>query len=103
MSADARLLDAEQNRQHLIDELVADNGPDWAVGYQPGSFGCHELLDRTAIMAELLERQLLSHPACVQNEEWFRLAEQAVEIVNELYQRIGAAHLAENETGALRE
>ena len=34
-----------------------------------------------------------THPACVQNREWFALAEQAVVALHELYQRIGAAHL----------
>jgi hypothetical protein len=95
MSADAlHLLDSEQERQHLIEEFVADHGADWAAKYEPGTFGCHELLDRAGLLAELLERQILTHPACVQNEEWFKLAERAVDLINELYQRVGAAHLS---------
>jgi hypothetical protein len=62
--------------------------------YKPGSFGCHELLDRTAMAADLVEKYVRSHPACVQNPDWFALAEQAVAALRELYQRIGAEHLA---------
>src|SRR5688572_13773353 len=80
-------------RQQRIDELTADHGPDWAEDQQPGSFGCHELLDRTALVMDLAERSLLEHPACIANEDWYRLAEQAVDALNELYQRVGKEHL----------
>jgi hypothetical protein len=53
-----KLLDTEQERQRYIDEMTADHGPGWAAQYQPGSFGCHELLDRTALVADLAERYL---------------------------------------------
>ena len=85
--------DTEHERQQLRDELAADHGPDWAAQYEPGSFGCHELLDRTALATDMVERSVRTHPACVQNREWFALAEQAVTALQELYQRIGAAHL----------
>jgi hypothetical protein len=87
------ILEREDERQQLIADLTADQGPDWARLNRPGSFGCHELLDRTALVENLVEEYLLSHPACVQNPEWFRLAEQASAALQELYQRIGAAHL----------
>jgi hypothetical protein len=64
--------------------------------FQPGSYGCHELLDRTSVTAEIIERYILSHPACLQNQEWMKLAEQAVEALNSLYQKIGATHLDES-------
>jgi hypothetical protein len=85
--------DTEQERQQLLDELLADHGPRWAEQYEPGSFGCHELLDRTALAADIVEHYICTHPACIQNQEWFALAEQAVAALWELYQRIGAAHL----------
>ena len=66
--------DTEDERQQLHDELAADHGPDWAAQYAPGSFGCHELLDRTALAADIVERYVRTHPACVQNQEWFALA-----------------------------
>ncbi|MCS6925523.1 MAG: hypothetical protein NZ578_06435 [Candidatus Binatia bacterium] len=87
------VLDREQERQHLAEELLADHGPHWKEQYKPGSFGCHELLDRTSLVADLVEQRVLSHPACVQNPDWFALAEQAVSALRELYQQVGAAHL----------
>jgi len=63
----------------------------------PGSFGCHELLDRTAMLGDSVEEYILDHPSCVQNPEWYALADQAVTALRELYQRIGAEHLG-NET-----
>jgi hypothetical protein len=91
--------DVEQERQQRADELQADYGPHWAEQYKPGSFGCHELLDRTSLVADLVEQQVLSHPACVQNPEWFALAEQAVVALRELYQQVGAAHLDDKSNG----
>lgn len=84
---------AEQERLQLVDELNKEYGSDWAEQNQPGSFGCHELLDRTLLVAETVERSVLSHPACVQNREWYALAEKAVTALQELYQRVGAEHL----------
>jgi hypothetical protein len=89
-----KVLDRENVRRQLIEELIADEGPDWAEQHKPGSFDCHELLDRTALTADLVERYVLSHPACVVNEDWYRLAEQASDALHELYQRVGEAHLS---------
>ena len=85
--------DTERERQELVDELATDLGAGGAEQYQPGSFGCHELLDRTALAADFVERHVLSQPACVLNAEWYELADQAVSALRELYQRVGAAHL----------
>jgi hypothetical protein len=68
--------------------------------YKPGSFGCHELLDRTSLAADFVERYVRSHPACVQDPDWFALAEQAVTALQELYQRVGAAHLDDQNQAA---
>jgi hypothetical protein len=95
-----KTLDTEQERQQRANELTADHGSDWAEQYKPGSFGCHELLDRTAMAADLVERYVQSHPACVQNPDWFALAEQAVTALRELYQRVGAEHLDEQNQAA---
>lgn len=86
-------LDYEQERQQLVRELCADQGPQWTEQYKPGSFGCHELLDRVSLTVDTIDRYILSHPACVQNPDWFALAEQAVAILHDLYQRVGAEHL----------
>jgi hypothetical protein len=88
-------LEVEQRRQKLVSELAAENGPDWLANYAPGSFGCHELLDRALLAAEMVEHTLVDHPACAQNPDWYALAEQAMDALHSLYQRVGAAHLAD--------
>lgn len=84
---------AEQDRQRRIAELNAEEGSDWVDRYKPGSFGCHELLDRTSILANAIEEQLLDHPSLVTDREWYALADRAATALQELYQRIGAEHL----------
>ena len=83
----------EKDRQKFIDALTGDHGPEWEAQYRPGSFGCHELLDRTCLLADQLEKSILSHPSCIQNAEWYALATSAVDSLRELYQRVGAEHL----------
>ena len=90
-------LDLEQERRDALANLIAEHGEDWLKEYEPSSFGCHELLDRTALVADLLERSVLWHPASIQNPEWFRLAERAVALLQDLYQRIGEAHLEDED------
>jgi hypothetical protein len=100
MSADAVKLDeVEQDRQRVLTEAAEDSDPNWAERFQPGSFGCHELLDRTALVSDLLQRYVLTHPACALNPEWYALADQAAAVLCELYQRIGAAHMDEKHAG----
>lgn len=96
-SQTTQTLDVELERQERLQELQTDHGPGWESRYQPGSFGCHELLDRTHLTATIVEHYVLEHPSCVQNKDWYALAEQAVTALNELYQRIGAEHLGVDE------
>ena len=83
----------EELREQHIEELAAEYGPDWAKTHQPGSVSCHELLDRTSLLADNVENYIVAHPACVQNKELFALAERAAAALHELYQRVGAQHL----------
>ena len=85
--------EVEQVREKLAADFAAEEGKDWAEPFRPGTFGCHELLDRTAMFAQLVEVQIQSHPACVANTEWFATAERAVAALNHLYQQIGAEHM----------
>ena len=82
----------ERERQRRFAELDASEGPGWTEQYKAGSFGCHELLDRTAGLADQIEDRLLSHPSCVMDPEWYAAAERATEALRDLYQRIGAEH-----------
>lgn len=88
-------LDYEQERQQFVRELCADQGPQWTEPYKPGSFGWHELLDRVSLVADTVEHYVLSHPACVQNPDWFALAEHAITALRDLYQQVGAVHLGD--------
>jgi hypothetical protein len=45
------------------------------------------------MVSDSLERFIVSHPACVQNPEWYALARQAAEALHILYQKVGAVHL----------
>ncbi len=70
MSTDAlKLEEVEQDRQQILNEAAEDNAPNWSDQFQPGSFGCHELLDRTALVSDLL-RRCSTHPACA-DPNWF--------------------------------
>lgn len=84
---------SEDDRQQLVSEFAAEHGTDWLEKYKPGSHGCHELLDRTNLLSNMVEQHVLQHPACAQNPEWFALADQAVAALCELYQRVGAEHV----------
>jgi hypothetical protein len=89
--------DRERERQRHCREFEADHGSKWEEQYKPGTFGCHELLDRTAIATDEIERAILMHPACVRDEEWYALAEKAVSALQTLYQRVGAKHMKRGE------
>lgn len=67
--------------------------PERVAAAGPGSFGCHEALDRTFLAADMLGNWLLEHPSIVLNAEWFRLADEAHTKLMDLYQAIGAKHL----------
>jgi len=81
----------EAIRQEYIDEMKADG--ESSDEFIAGSYGCHELLDRTAMLMKTVDQYVLGHPACANNKEWFALAYRAVDALNELYQRVGVDHL----------
>src|SRR5262245_33278676 len=85
--------EVERAREHLANELAADSGAGWADAYRPGSPGCHELLDRASMLAEMLERHLVAHPACVANPARAALVERAARGVRELSRQVGAEHV----------
>src|SRR5438270_451490 len=92
--------EVEQDRLKLVQELIADSGAKWDVEFQPGSAGCHEVLDRTSLVADMLERFVVGHPACLARPEWYALAEKAAAALHELYQQVGAEHLAVDDSQA---
>ena len=90
----SNLIDPEPKRQALLREHEGSSAIVPAANYNPGSFGCHELLDRTALVVDILERHVVQHPTCVQKAEWFALAREASTILNRLYKEIGCEHLS---------
>lgn len=93
---------AHQEWQEHLARVAAEQELGWETRYEPGSFGCHELLDRVMLLGDIVEGQVLEHPSCALHAEWHHLAAQAVEALRELYQRIGAEHLAAEEAGRTR-
>ena len=83
----------ESERQEALRVFLQQEGQQSLEEFSPGTKGCHELLDRTAIASDLLERFILSHPACLQNPEWYILARQAADALHNLYQQVGVVHL----------
>ncbi len=89
----AELATTDRERENKATELDAEHGAGWVRENAPGSFGCHELLDRTAMFADAVERHILDHPACIANSDWYSLADTAATSLRELYQLVGAAHM----------
>lgn len=61
--------------------------------FKPGSYGCHEALHMASFFAQAVDTELFEHPAIRANKRWKKLAEKAVDALNDLYQSIGAKHL----------
>jgi len=70
--------------------------------YGPGTFGCHEALDRTSLLMQQVY-DLAGHGAILLNAEWTVKALEAADTLYELYQAIGAVHLETSpETGRIQ-
>jgi len=75
-------------------ELTTESGTVQRAEEVTDFVGCHELLDRTRLAADIVEKYVHSHPICAQNQEWSKLAKQAITVLQELCQQVGADHLA---------
>ena len=65
---------ANQEWQERLAAVASEQEPGWEALYEPGSFGCHELLDRVMLLGDLVEGQVLEHPSCALHAEWHQLA-----------------------------
>ena len=63
------------------------------TSFSPGSFACHEALHMTLYFAEAIEEQLSNHQSIIFKPKWRRLAGEAADKLQELYQEIGKEHL----------
>jgi len=90
-------IELEDERLKQLDILAAERSmtpSDLLAQYASGSFGFHEVVHTTSIVLDLVDDQLLHHPAIAGNAEWFRLAAKASEALFNLYQSMGAAQVA---------
>lgn len=89
--------DIEAARQEHLAELLETYGvstpEELAQHCAPGTFSCHEALHTTSLLMRAVSADLMDHPAVATRAEWFRLAAQAHDLLFELYQAIGEAHL----------
>lgn len=84
----------EETETERVEEL-ADFGEIDPADWAPGGLGCHELLDRVALVQQSLYEHIRGHPACLLVPEWYRLADEAAGAVGRLYQAVGLVHLME--------
>lgn len=71
---------AEAERVKLLDERRkdwAEDNIDIDERFGPGSFGCHEVMHVTDILAGLVDGQLCNHSAILRDPRWLRLATEA--------------------------
>ena len=93
-STDIELEDERLKQLDILAEERSMTPSDLLTHYASGSFGFHEAVHTTSIVLDLVDDQLLHHPAIAGNSEWFRLAAKASEALFNLYQSMGAAQLA---------
>ena len=77
-----------------------EENPNWLDDLKergkPGTFGYHEALHTTSIQMDSLERYVLEHPAILMDKEAYRLCHEAHTLLFNLYQHLGAIHLADD-------
>jgi hypothetical protein len=90
-------IELEDERLKQLDMLAQERNlapPELLGHYTSTSFGFHEAVHTASIVLDLVDEQLLHHPAIAGDSEWFRLASRASEALFNLYQSMGAAQLA---------
>ena len=90
--------DLEQERRERIKAVI--DRRDYSLAemtekFTPGTHGCHEALHVASMLGDFVDEQLCNHPAVLLNPEWYRLASTAQDVLFELYQAIGNAHLGD--------
>lgn len=86
----------EQDRQRALTELDQDASAKFA----PGSMGCDEALHTANVMADTLERHLLTHPAITLNPDWYARVSRACHELGARYQEIGTEHFRGGDVSA---
>lgn len=76
----------------ISDELVFDTPESIHNRYKPGSYGCHELVDRIYVLYDTLDSKVLDHPSIDFVEGWRELAQEAFDKLMELYRIVAIKH-----------
>lgn len=58
-------------------------------GFEPGTKGFHELLDRASLIQTMWEDYVRNHPSCVLNKELFLLADSISNEMANFYVNVG--------------
>ncbi len=61
--------------------------------YVPGTFGCHEVLHLTNVVAKTFSEEIVGHPAIQNIPEWKEKAYKIEELLYDLYSAIASQHL----------
>jgi hypothetical protein len=61
---------------------------------QTDDYGVHEILHMAAFLQRAVEAELCEHEAINLDPRWRKLADQAAEILADLYQAIGQNHVS---------
>jgi hypothetical protein len=61
---------------------------------QTDDYGVHEILHMAAFLQGAVEAELCEHEAINLDRRWRKLADQAAEILADLYQEIGRHHVS---------
>ena len=67
------------------------------LGFEPGTFGCHEALYLASTFRTMFEEHLAEHPAIRANPEWGALAVTAALALSDLCHSVRDAHRAARE------
>lgn len=62
--------------------------------HPPGSYGCHELMDRVSLIRDLFGATVEAHPGLMNFPEWEAASDAAGEALFRLHNLIAEKHLA---------
>jgi len=82
----------EQERREDLLDAKAIYG-DLEEKFAPGSFGCHELLDRLSVVTSIWNERIIASPATIIDPEFYKEAREIANAISKLYQKVGTRHL----------
>jgi hypothetical protein len=87
-------MNLEVDRKQKLAEAREDPGQGTVEErFGPGSFGYHELLDRTFLLMDNWESFIATHPATLLDPERYRKAREIADAMADFYQFVGRGDL----------